>query len=135
MAYMVKEGLADFAVTEDSDLIAFSCTRTVVKLNFNGVGQVFDLEKFRAETKNTNGDGWDQKLRTLQSLSHDEFINICVMGGCEYLSSIDRVGLKVVLKNVEKSKTCEQVVKDLKASKAFKDRVPANYIETMKKVR
>ena len=74
-------------------------------------------------------------MRTLQALSHDEFINVCVMGGCEYLNSIDRVGLKVVLKNLEKAKTCEQVVKDLKASKSFKDRVPQGYLETMKKVR
>ena len=39
---------------------------------------MFDLEKFRTETKNSNDDGWDQKLRTLQELSHDEFINVCV---------------------------------------------------------
>ena len=44
MAFMVKEGMADFAITEDSDLIAFGCTKTVVKLNFNGFGQLFDLE-------------------------------------------------------------------------------------------
>lgn len=59
MAYMVREGMADFAITEDSDLIAFGCPRTVVKLNFNGFGQLFDLDKFRAETKNENSDGWD----------------------------------------------------------------------------
>ena len=57
------------------------------------------------------------------------------MGGCEYMKSIDRVGLKVLLKNLEKSKTCEQMIKDLKAMKAFKDRVPDNYFETLKKVR
>lgn len=59
MAYMVKEGLADFAITEDSDLIAFGCTKTVFKMNFNGFGQMFDLEKFRSETNNSNKDGWD----------------------------------------------------------------------------
>ena len=46
MAYMVKEGLADFAITEDSDLLAFGCTRTVVKLNFKGIGEMYDLQKF-----------------------------------------------------------------------------------------
>jgi len=135
MAYMVREGLADFAITEDSDLIAFGCPRTVLKLNFNGFGQLFDFDKFKKENNTTKENGWDDKLRTLQSLSRDEFINLCVMGGCEYIQSIDRVGLKVVLKNLQKHKTCENVVKDLKASKAFKDRVPDDYIERMKKVR
>jgi len=46
MAYMVKEGLADFAITEDSDLIAYGCPKTVVKLNYNGFGQLFDHKAF-----------------------------------------------------------------------------------------
>ena len=32
------------------------------------------------------------------------------MGGCEYMQSIDRIGLKVVLKNLKKFKNCEEFV-------------------------
>ena len=32
---LVKEGIADFAVTEDSDLIAFGCPQTILKLSLN----------------------------------------------------------------------------------------------------
>lgn len=35
MAYLVKEGIADFAVTEDSDLIAYGCPKTILKLSLN----------------------------------------------------------------------------------------------------
>lgn len=35
MAYMVREKIADFAVTEDSDLIAYGCPNTVLKLSLN----------------------------------------------------------------------------------------------------
>ncbi len=42
MAFMVREGQADFAITEDSDLIAFGCPKTVLKMNQNGFGQFFD---------------------------------------------------------------------------------------------
>ncbi len=42
IAYMVKEGLADFAISEDSDLIAYGCPRLLMKLNFQGYCQVFD---------------------------------------------------------------------------------------------
>ena len=36
MSYMVKEGIADFAITEDSDLIAYGCPKTLLKLNHFG---------------------------------------------------------------------------------------------------
>ena len=35
---MVRKGYADFAITEDSDLIAYGCPRIMVKMNFNGFG-------------------------------------------------------------------------------------------------
>ena len=36
MAYMVKEGIADFAISEDSDLIAYGCPKMLMKLDFLG---------------------------------------------------------------------------------------------------
>ena len=57
------------------------------------------------------------------------------MGGCEYLQSIDRVGLKVVLKHLNKVDSCEKVVKELLGSKTMKDKVPAGYWESVQKVR
>ena len=47
MAYMVKEGIANFAVTEDSDLIAYGCPNTVLKLGLNGLCKVFSQEDFQ----------------------------------------------------------------------------------------
>jgi exonuclease-1 len=44
---MVKEGIADFAISEDSDLIAYGCPRLLTKLNFNGYGQVFAWDDFK----------------------------------------------------------------------------------------
>ena len=36
MAYMVKVGIADFAISEDSDLIAYGCPKVMMKLDFHG---------------------------------------------------------------------------------------------------
>lgn len=36
IAYMVREGIADIAISEDSDLIAYGCPEVVLKLGFNG---------------------------------------------------------------------------------------------------
>lgn len=38
LAYLVKEGLAHFAISEDSDLIAYGCPRLMMKLNWAGYG-------------------------------------------------------------------------------------------------
>lgn len=59
---MVKEGLADFAISEDSDLICFGCPRILLKMNYSGYGEVFDYNHFKNQ-KNNTGDGWDDKLR------------------------------------------------------------------------
>lgn len=130
MAYFVKEGLADFAITEDSDLIPFGCTRIVVKMNYAGYGELFDTKQFRAETANTEN-GWNEQLRIFQSMSPDEFLTTCVMAGCEYIQSIDRVGLKRVLNDYKKSKSCKKVIEDLRNNKAMKDKVPSTYYESV----
>jgi exonuclease-1 len=36
MAYMVKMGMADFAISEDSDLIVYGCPIVAMKLGLNG---------------------------------------------------------------------------------------------------
>jgi exonuclease-1 len=64
IAYMVKNGIADFSISEDSDLIAFGCPKTVMKLGFTGQCKVFSLEDFRSNK------AIDEKnLKFLQTLS------------------------------------------------------------------
>lgn len=82
MAYMVKEGIADFAITEDSDLIAFGCSKVVLKLNYTGYGDLFDFKAFKNEKET---DKWEGSLKTFQSMDTENFIETCCMAGCEYI--------------------------------------------------
>lgn len=50
IAYLVREGIADFAISEDSDLIAFGCPKLMMKLGFNGHCKIFDNSKFQNDT-------------------------------------------------------------------------------------
>ena len=43
----------------------------------------------------------DKACLSLQTMSFETFVQICIMGGCEYLPSIPGVGLKVALKAFE----------------------------------
>jgi exonuclease-1 len=96
MAFMVKSGQADFAISEDSDLIAYGCPNVVMKLSPVGSCVQFTFAqfyKFKAEGKEY------KEISVLQKLTPREFILACVMSGCEYLPNIERVGLKVALKH------------------------------------
>ena len=53
----------------------------------------------------------------------------CILGGCEYIQSIDRVGMKTILKKYPKAGSCEKVIEELKNTKTFKDRVPDGYMD------
>ena len=45
IAYMVREGLADFAISEDGDLIGYGCPKLLMKLNpQSGKGTLYDSE-------------------------------------------------------------------------------------------
>ena len=72
MAYMVKTGQADFAISEDSDLIAYGCPLIAMKLSYNGTFQRYSAEKFRSfkEEKSKK----DKAISNLQSFEQKQFI-------------------------------------------------------------
>jgi len=131
MAYMVREGIADFAISEDSDLIAYGCPKILLKLNPIGSCQAFSFQDFY----NSTFEGKEQKsLLQLQKLSSDDFTFACIMAGCEYLNNIERVGLKSVLKIFEKEGSFDKVMEFYRTSKTHKDRIPDDYEAKARKV-
>lgn len=128
MAFMVAEGQADIAISEDSDLIAYGCPNVIMKLNPFGVCQQFkfsDFYDFKGESK---------EVEILQKLNKQDFVKVCIMAGCEYLPNIERVGLKVALKHFGQQGSFEKVISHLQNQATYKDRIPADYIQNAKKV-
>jgi exonuclease 1 len=123
MAYMVKEGIADFAISEDSDLIAYGCPKVLLKLNPFGTGQMFDFAAFYKKEFPEN----EKAVKQLQGLAPEEFTYVMIMAGCEYLDNIERLGLKSALKIYDQHKTFAKVVESLRANKTYKERIPADY--------
>lgn len=53
IVYLVNSGIADFAITEDSDMLAFGCKKTLLKLDRDSAkGKMVDLEKLNKCFKN-----------------------------------------------------------------------------------
>ena len=123
MAYMVKQGIADYAISEDSDLIAYGCPKMMMKLDFFGNAKMYSHDEFKAMTVPKE----EKALAQLQGLSKEDFVYACIMAGCEYLDNIPRVGLKVVLKHFEREESFKKVMEYLRTNKTTKDKVPKNY--------
>ena len=68
LAFMVASGLADFVITEDSDLLAYGCPHTLFKLRLSGTCQSVHLSRI---------------LESLR-ISKEEFTDLCILAGCDY---------------------------------------------------
>ena len=51
LTYLVKEGLADLVITEDSDLLVFGCERVLFKLDDSGHGKLVELRELGKANK------------------------------------------------------------------------------------
>lgn len=130
ISYLLQQKYCDLAISEDSDLLVFGCPAVLTKLKHTGECKYVDLspvwKKKQFEDKN---------LTLLSKLDFERFVEIAIMSGCDYLPSINRMGLKSVIKHYSKHNTFPKVMKFLRESKSFKNKIPLNYEECVKLVK
>lgn len=94
LAYLNRIGIADYVITEDSDLILFGCKRILFKLDLHGNCLLVDAAKIHLAMGCR-----EEKFR------FEKFRFMCIMSGCDYLDSLPGIGLakscKFVLKTEE----------------------------------
>ena len=117
-AQLCKDGKVHAVATEDMDALTFATPRLIRHLS-SGSGeqtQEYNLEKV---------------LKGLELDSMDEFIDLCILMGCDYCDSIRGIGGKKGLDLIKKYKNIEKIVEHL----PNKDGVPDNWpIETARKL-
>jgi flap endonuclease-1 len=102
-------------MTEDMDSLVFGCPRlirksiTKLKTNKDDVS-IFDLENI---------------LKSFD-LTHDEFIDLCILCGCDYCSNIPKIGNITAYKLIKKHKNIENVIEEIKNKKYD---IPDDYME------
>lgn len=82
LAYLSRNGLVDVVISEDSDLLVYGCKRVLYKL----------------DTKTERG----QEIRyqdvfscaQFSRLTPDTFLLAAVLSGCDYVPSLDKIGIK-----------------------------------------
>ena len=97
-ASLAREGIVYAAGTEDMDALTFRTPILVRKLTFA------NASKSMLQTIT-----YSKALEGLQ-LSHDEFVDLCILLGCDYCDSIKGVGPKTALKLIREYKKIETIL-------------------------
>jgi exonuclease-1 len=127
IAYLCKTGLADFAISEDSDLVPFGVQKVLYKLTSDGFGEYLDLEDLASRDLSKF-----PCCEVISKLNHLQLVEVCVMSGCDYIPSIKGMGIKTVLKLFQSLENIERVVHGIMLIKKYN--IPADYLENAKKV-
>ncbi len=104
-AALAKAGVVYGAGTEDMDALTFGTPILVRHLNVSESRKLpileIDLEKVLAGME----------------LTHDQFVDLCILCGCDYADSIKGIGPKTAIELIRKHKSMEGVLKALELKK------------------
>ncbi|XP_029187428.2 exonuclease 1-like isoform X2 [Acropora millepora] len=119
LAYLMKAGIAQAIISEDSDLLVYGCKKVIFKMDSCGHGMAVDLADLSKLT--------DLKLH---EFTQEKFRHMCILSGCDYLPSVKGIGLHKAIKLLRKSSTIDKVIKSLRLD--AKLQVPADYEKSFK---
>ena len=119
MVYLEKKGVIDGILSEDSDLLVFGAKNLLTKLDQYGDLVLIRRDDFTA-CREVSFIGW----------SDTEFRQMAIMSGCDYLNSIDKMGLKTAYRLLRKHRTVEKVVRAVQFDGKMK--VPPGYLEAFR---
>lgn len=108
-AALVEKGRAWGAVTEDMDALPFGCTRLIRNLKAD-------------KKKNIEEYNLPEILQNLQ-MTQEQFIDLCILLGCDYTSKIKGLGVKKAIKMMQKYGTIEGILPNINP----KDRIPPDF--------
>ncbi|PIM97826.1 Exodeoxyribonuclease I [Handroanthus impetiginosus] len=94
-----KGGIAA-VISEDSDLLAYGCPAVVFKMDRYGTGEEIVLEKIF----NTVG-----RVPSFANFDKELFTGMCVLAGCDFLSSVPGVGIAKAYNLVAKYRNLARV--------------------------
>ncbi|KAK5099529.1 Rad2 nuclease [Exophiala xenobiotica] len=115
LAYLEKEGIIDGILSEDSDLLVFGVKKLITKLDQHGTC----IEINRGDlilTKEVSFAGWSDSM----------FRRMAVLSGCDYLPSVNGVGLKTAHGFVKKHKEIARITRAMALT--GKHVVPSDYL-------
>ena len=116
LVYLERTRIIDGILSEDSDLLVFGAKCLLTKLD--QYGNCIEINKVNfCACREINLTGWSER----------EFRQMAILSGCDYLASINNMGLKTAYRMVRKHKTIEKVLRMLQFDGKY--HVPKGYFE------
>jgi len=94
-AFLERNGIVDYTVTDDTDALTFGCKR-ILKTSISKIIEIntdIVLEKF----------GMDMNM----------FIDFCILSGCDYTDTINQIGPVTSFNLIKKYNNIEEVIKKI----------------------
>ncbi|KAL8841339.1 MAG: hypothetical protein Q9170_000970 [Blastenia crenularia] len=120
LVYLEKKGIIHGILSEDSDLLVFGAKRLLTKLEQYGDCVEISRDDFTS-CREISLVGWTDA----------DFRRMAILSGCDYLPSINKMGLKTAYRLVRKHKTIEKILRMLQFDGQFY--VPAGYLEAFQR--
>ena len=120
LVYLERKGIVQGILSEDSDLLVFGAKCLLTK--FDQYGDCIEVNR---------ADFTACREISLVGWSDAEFRRMAILSGCDYLASIDKMGLKSAYRLVRKYKTIEKILQMLQFD--GKHHVPTGYLEAFRK--
>ncbi|NXG49651.1 EXO1 Exonuclease, partial [Psilopogon haemacephalus] len=119
LAYLNKTGMVHAIITEDSDLLAFGCKKVFLKIDKFGNGLEIDQARL----------GNCKQLGNV--FTEEKFRYMCILSGCDYLSSIHGIGLAKACKLLKLANNPDiiKVIKKIGQYLKMNITVPEEYIQ------
>ncbi|KAF2814282.1 uncharacterized protein BDZ99DRAFT_506967 [Mytilinidion resinicola] len=117
LVYLERKDLIQGILSEDSDLLVFGAKCLLTKLDQYGDCVMINRNDFTA-CREVSFVGWTDK----------EFRCMAILSGCDYLSNIDKMGLKTAYRLLRKYKTIDRLIRAIQFDGKFK--VPADYLDS-----
>lgn len=115
LVYLEQNGIVNGILSEDSDMLVYGAKRLITKLN--QYAECVEIE--RADfplCKEVSLTGWTDAM----------FRRMAILSGCDYLPSIEKMGLKTAYRFVRKYKDTEKVLRMVQFEGKLS--VPADYL-------
>ncbi len=111
---LCRVGYVDYVLTEDMDTMAYACPKLIrncvdKSLKRKDIVSIFDYQKMI--------DGLE--------LSHEQFLDFCILCGCDYCPVVPKIGNITAMKLIKNYKTIENIIENTSSKYTF----PENYLK------
>lgn len=112
---LCRMGYVDYVLTEDMDTMAYACPKLIrncidKSLKRKDIVSIFDYTKIISDIE----------------LTHEQFLDFCILCGCDYCPVVPRIGEATAMKLIKTHGNIEEIIEKTKNKYAF----PENYIDT-----